>query len=87
MASKVTYSIDHMRLDPMSICLESQSVFQCLFLDPVFDRYNIVDFVTNFLLSALPGEDGRAPELRSVCWLDTVLCLGLLNQEGNILDH
>ena len=53
-ARKVTSGIDHRHLDPMSIFLESQNVFQCLFLDPVFDRYNIVDF----------GEDGRAPEIR-----------------------
>ena len=48
MASKVTSGIDHGHLDPMSICLESQCAFQYPFLDPVFDRYNIVDFVKCF---------------------------------------
>ena len=36
MASKFTSGIDHRHPDLLSICL---------FLDPVFDRYNIVDFV------------------------------------------
>ena len=44
-AGKVTSGIDHMHPYPMSIYRESQSVFQCLFLDPIFYRYNIVDFV------------------------------------------
>ena len=44
MACNVTSGIDHGYLDSMSICLESQSAFQWLFLDPVFDRYNIVNF-------------------------------------------
>ena len=44
-ASKVTFGADHMHLDPMSICIESQNAFQCLFLDPIFDRYIIVAFV------------------------------------------
>ena len=44
-ASKVTSSIDHRCMDPKSICLESQTAFQCLFLDSVVDWYIIVDFV------------------------------------------
>ena len=42
----------------MSICLESQSACQCLFVDPVFDKYNIVDFV-----KCVACRDGRAPEI------------------------
>ena len=57
MASKVTSGIDYRNLDPMSICLESQSAFQCIFLDPVFGIISLI------LLSALPGEDGRVPEI------------------------
>ena len=45
MASEVTSSIDHRRTDPVSIGLESQSAFQCLLLDPVVNRYDIVYFV------------------------------------------
>ena len=45
MASEVTSGIDHRHTDPMSICPESLSTFQCLLLDPVVDRYDIVDFV------------------------------------------
>ena len=45
MASKVTSGVDHRRTDPVSIGLESQSAFQCLLLDPVVDRYDIVYFV------------------------------------------
>ena len=44
-ASEVTSGIDHRHTDPMSICLESQSAFQCLLLYPVLERYDIVDFV------------------------------------------
>ena len=33
MANKFTSGINHRHLDPFSICLESQSAFQCLFLD------------------------------------------------------
>ena len=44
-AGKVTSGIYHRHLDPMSIYLESQSAFQCIFLDPVFDQDIIVDFV------------------------------------------
>ena len=32
-ASKFTSGIDQRHLDPFSVCLESQSGFQCLFLD------------------------------------------------------
>ena len=46
-ACEVTSGIDHRHTDPMSICLESQSAFQCLLLYPVVDRYDIVDFVEN----------------------------------------
>ena len=45
MASKVTSGVDHRRTDPVSIDLESQSAFQCLLLDPVVDRYDIIYFV------------------------------------------
>ena len=45
MASEVTSGIDHRHTDPMSICLESQSAFQCLLLYPVLERYDIVVFV------------------------------------------
>ena len=45
MPRKVTSGIDHRHLDQMSICLESQRAFQCLILDQVFDRYDIVDIV------------------------------------------
>ena len=45
MADKVTSGIDHRHTDPMAICLKSQSAFQCIFLDPVVDQYDIVDFV------------------------------------------
>ena len=45
MAGEVTSGIDHRHTDPMSICLESQSAFQCLLLYPVVDRYDITDFV------------------------------------------
>ena len=44
-AGEVTSGIDHRHTGPMSICLESQSAFQCLLLNPVVDRYDIVDFV------------------------------------------
>ena len=44
-AGEVTSGIDHRHTDPMSICLESQSAFQCLLFYPVVDRYDIVDFV------------------------------------------
>ena len=44
-AGEVTSGIYHVHTDPMSICLESQSAFQCLLLYPVVDRYDIVDFV------------------------------------------
>ena len=44
-ASKVTSGIGYRHTDPISICLECQSAFRCLFLDPVVDRYDIVDFV------------------------------------------
>ena len=44
-ASEFTSGIEHRHTDPMSICLESQSAFQCLLLDPVVDWYDIVDFV------------------------------------------
>ena len=36
---------DHRRTDSVSIGLESQSAFQCLLLDPVVNRYDIVYFV------------------------------------------
>ena len=44
-AGEVTSGIDNRHTDPMFICLESQSAFQCLLLYPVVDRYDIVDFV------------------------------------------
>ena len=44
-AGEVTSGIDHRHTDPMSICIESQSTFQCLLHYPVVDRYDIVDFV------------------------------------------
>ena len=65
MASEVTSSIDHRHTDPMFICLKSHSVFQCLLLDPVVDRYDIVDFLAKTL---------ELPILR--CWLNAKHCSG-----------
>ena len=44
-ASEVTSGIDHRHSDPVSVCFESQSAFQCLLLYPINDRYDIIDFV------------------------------------------
>ena len=53
-AGEVTSGIDHRHTDPMSICLESQSAFQCLILYPAVDRYGSSLFspshVQNFTL-------------------------------------
>ena len=43
--SEVTSVIDHRHTNPVFICLESQSAFHCFLLDPVVNRYDIVDFV------------------------------------------
>ena len=59
-ASEVTFGIDHRHTDPMSICLELQSAFQCLLLYPVIDRF-LVKTVE------LP---------RSKCWLNAEHCSG-----------
>ena len=45
MASEFTSGIGHRHTDPMSICLESPSFFQCLLLNPIVDRHDIVGFV------------------------------------------
>ena len=44
-ACEVTSGIDHRQTDPMSICLESQSAFQCLLLYPVV-LYPVVDHMS-----------------------------------------
>ena len=55
-ASEVTSGIDQRRTDPMSICLEFRSAFSSI-------QFSI-GMISLILLIALPGEDGRAPEIK-----------------------
>ena len=56
-----------MHTNPMSICLESQSAFQCLLL------YLVVGMISFILSRAFPGEDGRAPEIKMLAKCCTLL--------------